>query len=261
MQRDWHASGAQRPVAGAGVPWAHDGNRLLAALSPVERKTLERLLAPVDLLPNQALVAPDSLVDAVYLPCAGTVVSLRAALPDGPEAEVGLVGAEGLVGLTALLGGAAASSGAVVLVGGRALRMPAGVLRARSNASFPLRDLLGRYAAARLAEAARRAACAASHSLPRRAASWLLAMRDRAGPGFPATQERMAEALGARRPTVNAALQEMRAAGLVRFARGRVAVSDPDGLAAAACPCHAAVRGAYEKLLPLSFSGGRAGSG
>jgi CRP-like cAMP-binding protein len=247
------ASRSQRSAATA----AGTGNRLLAALGPLERRRLDGLLAPVDLSPGQVLLAPGSPIDVVHFPVAGTVVSLQTALPGG--AEVGLVGAEGLVGLSVLLGGEAASAGAVALVGGRALRMPADLLRARANASLVVRDLLQRYAAARLAETAQRVACATAHPLPRRAASWLLAMRDRAGPGFPATQERVAEALGARRPTVNAVLREMRAAGLVRLARGRVALSDPAGLAAAACPCHAAARRAYECLLPLSFTGQAAG--
>ena len=64
------------------------------------------------------------------------------------------------------------------------------------------------------------------------------------------TQERLAALLGARRPAVNAALQNLKAAGLIRHARGLIAVADRAGLEAASCPCYRVERAALERLSP-----------
>ena len=52
---------------------------------------------------------------------------------------------------------------------------------------------------------------------------------------------------------MNAALRNLKAAGLVQHGRGRVAIADRAGLETAACPCHRAERAALERLLPGGF--------
>ncbi len=107
---------------------------------------------------------------------------------------------------------------------------------------------------ASLVHASFAAACnAACHPLERRAARWLRGVQDRVGPGFPITQEYLAVMLGARRPTVNAVLQGLKAAGLVRHVRGRVAVADRAGLEAVSCPCYRAERAEFERFMPNGF--------
>jgi hypothetical protein len=41
-------------------------------------------------------------------------------------------------------------------------------------------------------------------------------------------------------------------AGLIRYERGRMAVTDRRGLEAAACDCYDLVRGEFDRLLPTS---------
>ena len=105
-----------------------------------------------------------------------------------------------------------------------------------------------RCAAAHLAEIAATAACNALHPLRQRTARWLLAFRDRAGPGFAVTQASLAEMLGASRPTMNAVLQSLKAEGVIRTARGRIAVADAPALESAACACRPWVLAAREDL-------------
>ncbi len=228
------------------------GNRLLAAMSRAERALVERVAEPVELAYSATLFAPGERIEHVVFPDSG-LVSLVAELPDGSRAEVGVAGREGLVGVPALLGEPMAPFRAVVQVPGRGQRVGLAPLLLLADGSRNLRELVRRYAAASLVHASLAAACNAAHPLERRAARWLLGVQDRVGAGFPITQEYLAVMLGSRRPTVNAALQNLKAAGLVRHVRGRVAIADRAGLEAASCPCHRAERAALERLLPGGF--------
>ena len=56
-------------------------------------------------------------------------------------------------------------------------------------------------------------ACNAFHSIPQRAARWLLHAQDRAGDRIELTQEAFAGLLGVQRTTVNAVIQELSSEG------------------------------------------------
>jgi len=226
-------------VAGARVAGVADGagNKLLAALPRRDADLLRPLLKPSRLEPGAALLEAGREIEQVVFPDSGVVrVSMGQGGP-GERAEVGLVGREGLLGLHALLGGRASPFLAMVQVGGEARTAPVRALRPLVHGSFTFRDLVLRCAAAQIADFAATAVCNALHPLRQRAARWLLAVNDRVGPGFSMTQASLAEMLGARRPTVNAVLQRLRAEGLIHTARGRIAISDAAALEGAACAC------------------------
>jgi CRP-like cAMP-binding protein len=163
--------------------------------------------------------------------------------------EVGLVGPESLVGLTALLGETHASLRAIVQIPGRGHRIPVAAFRARCDMSESLGDLVHRHAAAALLHASIDAACNAVHPLERRAARWLLAVHDRVGATFPITQEYLGVMIAASRPVVNGVLNGFKAAGLIHHARGWIAITDAAGLEATACGCYRSDREGRERLL------------
>src|SRR5882757_2138328 len=78
-------------------------NLLLASLSRSDLGLLQPQLATVNLALRQVLEKPDKRVDAVYFPEAGfaSVVAVQA---KGTQVEVGLIGREGMSGLTIVLG-------------------------------------------------------------------------------------------------------------------------------------------------------------
>lgn len=217
------------------------GNRLLAALSRAERALLAGALRAVTLRRGQVLLAPGEETAALILP-EGGLVSLLLELPPWPGREVGLVGREGVVGLSALLGEPRSPFRAVVRIGGPAQRVGTAELRLLADRSANLRGLVRRLALAALLDAAAAAACHGAHPLEGRLARWLLTAADRVGPGLALTQEDLASSIGARRPSVNLVLAGFRDAGLVGLSRGRLAVLDAAGFAARACPCLAAAR-------------------
>jgi CRP-like cAMP-binding protein len=120
-------------------------NRLLAALPPDALAALRPQLKPVELDLRQILQEPEKPIEAVYFPETGWV-SMLAHLEDGDAAEVGLVGREGFVGLTVLLGGDSDDLEAMVQAPGTALRMDTAAFREAVDHIPALRALLLRYA-------------------------------------------------------------------------------------------------------------------
>ena len=94
------------------------------------------------------------------------------------------------------------------------------------------------------------AACNARHVIEQRLARWLLIAHDRAdGDEFPMTHDFVSMMLGVRRPGVSLAAGVLQRAGLIRYIRGRMAVTDRPGLEAASCECYHTVRREFGRLL------------
>ena len=224
-------------------------NGLLAALPPEELERLRPRLRAVELPFDQTLFPADGVVEAVLFP-EGGMVSLLATLEGGDQVEVGIVGREGLIGLPLVFGDNRSLVEARVQMEGTALRIGAAALRDAMEASAALRLVLNRYALAFQAQVTMTAACNARHALEQRLARWLLIAHDRAGADeFAMTHEFISMMLGVRRPGVSLAAGVLQKAGLIRYVRGRMAVTDRPGLEAAACECYHVARREFARLL------------
>jgi CRP-like cAMP-binding protein len=225
-------------------------NGLLAALPPEDLARLRPRLQPVELPFDRTLFPAHGTVEAALFPESG-MASLLATLDGGEQVEVGIAGREGLVGLPLVFGDDLSLVEARVQMEGTALRIGAAALRAAVDESAALRRLLNRYALAFYAQVTLTAACNARHALEQRLARWLLTARDRAeGDEFPITHEFMAMMLGVRRPGVSLAAGILQKAGLIHYARGRMAVTDRSGLEAVSCECYRIARSEFSRLLP-----------
>jgi len=117
--------------------------------------------------------------------------------------------------------------------------------------SEPLRRALNRYSQLVIETISQSAACNRVHVIEERCARWLLMSQDRVGSNeIPLTREFLAQMLGVRRPGVTVAIGILARAGLISPGRGRIAVTDRDGLEAASCECYGAVK-RREKLLSM----------
>jgi Mn-dependent DtxR family transcriptional regulator len=93
--------------------------------------------------------------------------------------------------------------------------------------------------------------CNRHHSLDQQLCRWLLLSLDRLKSNELAmTQELIANMLGVRREGVTEAALKLQAAGLIRYARGRITVLDRPGLEMRTCECYAVVKREYDRLLP-----------
>jgi CRP-like cAMP-binding protein len=229
-------------------------NHLLARLPPVELAWIMPRLERVELTLRHLLQRPEQVITAVYFPESGWI-SLIQLLSDGGAAEVGHAGREGMLGLPLLFGVDTSSVEGMVQAPGTALRMGAEDFRAALEHCPAFRALLLRYALAFNEEVAQTAACNGRHVLEQRLARWILMAHDRSdGDEFPMTQEFLAMMLCVHRPGVTAAIGRLQRGGNIRPGRGRIAVTDREGLEEAACECYGMVRNRFETLLGIATS-------
>lgn len=214
-------------------------NSLLASLPKREYERLRPHLEPAPLVLRAVLHEASEPVSHVWFPKSGVLSFIASAGPESTGIEVGLVGREGMAGLSVFLGAPAALTRCVVQVPGEALRLGAAQFRAAVAPGCALNALLLRYTHAFLAQVSQSVACNALHPVEKRLCRWLLMMHGRAGAEcFPLTHEFLAAMLGVRRATVTVAARKLLQAGLIRYARGEVTVLDRPGLEQTACPCH-----------------------
>jgi CRP-like cAMP-binding protein len=227
-------------------------NRLLRLLPSADLERLWPRLEPVELSVKAVLLVPGASVESVHFMETGTV-SMIAMLEDGTQIEVGLVGPEGMTGLSLLLGAPTSPLEGLVQVGGTALRLPATAFRTALAELPSLLGLLLRYVDAFHFQVAQSAACNGRHQIEQRLARWLLMTHDRVeGDSFLMTQEFMSTMLGVRRPGVTLAIGALKRAGLVQHDRGNARVLDRPGLEAVSCECYETVRQRYEWLVAQS---------
>jgi len=217
---------------------AFAGNRLLSTFSREARGLIEPLGEMIELNSGDIVLTRGDQVRTSLFPVGATMISMTVELSGGRTAEVASVGREGAVGGIVSCGRAPAFSHAEVLVPGAAFRVPMKALEDAKSRSPFIANLFCRFSDFLLAEVMQSAACNAYHSIPERAARWLLHAQDRAGDRIELTQEAFAGLLGVQRTTVNAVIRELSSEGLIATGRGRIHVTDRAGLQRRACECY-----------------------
>ncbi len=153
-------------------------NHLLAELPRKDLKRLLPRLESVALNLGDVLYEAGTRIQHCYFPNEG-VVSLLTVLEPHKSAEVGMVGREGLVGMSAAVGINVSQLRAVVQGAGSAMRMTAENLEKEFAASDALHRGLFRFNHALMGQVAQTAACNRFHRAEKRLARWLLLTRDR----------------------------------------------------------------------------------
>ena len=228
------ASAADRKAA-LEVP---EGNSVLAALPRAEYRRLLPALERVVLEFGDVLQEAGASIRHVYFPV-DCVVGLLTRTDGQRSVETGLVGHEGMVGISLALGVEVSSVRAVVQVAGSALRMPAARFNDELRRGLPLQHRLYRYAHVKMTQARQTAACIASHRFEQRLACWLLLIGDRAKTQeLLLTQEHLAAVLSVRRVSVTLACGALRSAGLISYSRGKITILDRQRLESASCSCY-----------------------
>lgn len=237
------------------------GNALNLPDNPHQNQLLERMpeadwlrwllqLERVDLPLGKVLCESGAPISHVCFPTSA-IVSLVYVLESGSSAEVAVVGFEGVVGVSTFMTGGSMPSRAVVQSAGQGYRLRAEVMRAECERSGPVLRLMMRYTQALMAQMSQTAVCNRHHSLDQQLCRWLLRSLDRLrGNDLVMTQELIANMLGVRREGVTEAALKLQAAGLIRYARGHIAVLDRPGLEQRTCECYQVVKTEYDRLLP-----------
>jgi len=225
-------------------------NHLLASLPSAEWRRLEPHLERVELPLGKVLYESGDTMRHVYFPT-NTIVSLLYVMESGASAEIGVVGNEGIVGISLFMGGGSTPSRAVVQSAGEGLRLKAQIIKDEFDRSGPVMHLLLRYTQALITQMSQTAVCNRHHSLDQQLCRWLLLSLDRLqGTTLTMTQELIANMLGVRREGVTESALKLQRAGLINYARGHITVLDRPGLEKRCCECYAVVKKEYERLLP-----------
>jgi CRP-like cAMP-binding protein len=168
---------------------------------------------------------------------------LLSIVEDRSTLEVGVVGAEGMVGVSVFLGAQASPNQALAQGAGAAMSMKADAMRKHVGHEGPLPDLLRRYANSLLAQISQTAACNRFHAMEARLARWLLMMRDRLWSNkFRLTQEFLSHMLGVRREGVTKAARALQQMNLISYVRGQLTILARAGLEARSCGCYEIVK-------------------
>ena len=218
-------------------------NILLNRLPATERERLARFMEPVELYFGEVLVEFDYPIEHVYF-LETAVTSTVVRTPHGQTLEVGIMGAEGFVGLSLLYGVQRSNGTVVVQIPGRAMKMIATDFSEQIRAAGgPCLDLLLRYANFFQVMVQQHAACNASHTVEERMCRWILLTHDRASTEtFALTHEYLSLMLGARRATVSAIAHNLKEAGIISYTRGKLRVSDRERLEACSCDCYRLIK-------------------
>ncbi len=224
-------------------------NKLLALLQDADFEFIRPHLRTVEMKQGAVLIQSGETLKRVYFPLSG-VISLVVALSEGNTVEVAMVGRDSVFGASAALDGLIALNNAVVQVSGTASTLEIQHLREAAEKSPGFRTTLIRHEQALFAQAQQSAACNISHTVEARLAGWLLRLRDLSGSDTsPMTQEFLAQMMGVQRNSVSLVAQTLQQAGIIRYSRGYIEITNVNGLRETACECYATVKQQYDRLL------------
>jgi CRP-like cAMP-binding protein len=224
-------------------------NQLLAALTAADFALLRPHLETVELVQETVLVAAGDRLTQVFFPHSG-VISLVVSLAGGGMVEVASVGHDSVFGATAGLDGKISLTDAIVQLPGTASSLDVGVLRTVASQSITFRTTLIRHEQALFAQAQQSAACNAIHSAESRLARWLLRMHDLAGGNsLHLTQDFLAQMIGVQRNSVSTVAHALQEAGVIKYSRGNIEITNLDALKKVSCECYQAVNAQYQRLL------------
>ena len=229
-------------------------NFLLAALPADEFVRVLSKLEFVSFKLGEVLYESGDRMDYVYFPKTA-IISLLYIMENGATAEIGVVGNDGLIGVSLFMGGDTTTSRAIIQSAGNAFRMNAKDLKAEFALGGAFQKMLLRYTQALMTQISQTAVCNRLHSLEQQLCRWLLLSHDRLNSDkLVMTHDLISNMLGVRREGVTLAAQKLAKRKLITNLRGTITVIDRLGLEDAVCECYAVVNEEYNRLLGRGIS-------
>jgi CRP-like cAMP-binding protein len=196
----------------------------------------------VPLTVNQVLYELGDQIDVVYFPL-DCVASALAIMEDGTTIETSMVGPDGIIGVSTILGSGRSRQWIWVTVGGNAIQLEAKFLDKLFVQNETALKLLLKCYRSLITQVSQRCVCNTRHTIMERLCCWLLMIHDRVGSAnLNLTQEMIASRVGARRAGITVAagmLQDMEAIG---YRRGQLHIQDREVLERTVCECYNLMR-------------------
>jgi CRP-like cAMP-binding protein len=203
---------------------------------------------------NQVLYEQGDKIDVVYFPLDSAVSGL-AIMEDGTTLETTLVGRDGLVGISSVLGSGLSRQWMWVTIAGQAIQLDARFLdKVFVQNEAALRALL-KYYRSLVTQVSQRCVCNTRHTILERLCCWLLMVHDRVGENkLSLTQEMIASRVGARRAGITVAAGMLQEMGAITYRRGQLQIANREVLERAVCECYAFIHAEFKRSPPRLFS-------
>lgn len=212
-------------------------NHIIAQLGRSARFALERVLEPVEFAPDTTLFQRGRIDQCLFVE--GGTASLLYELPGKRPAGVGVVGPDGMFGLSVVLGSGAAEHTAVTLTSCNALSVAASEMHRLSEGFPSLRRAVLQYANERMTYVMRIAACHLHHRLEQRLAGLILRATDLLGvPEIAITHRQLALMLGVTRASATLSVHVLEGHRAIWSRRNLLVIRDRAVLHDLSCGCH-----------------------
>jgi len=228
-------------------------NLLLASLPQDELEILSREFEAVTLPRRTQLELPNKKVDYIYFLESG-ITSIVSVTNYRKEAEVGIIGREGMTGLAVLHLNDRSPYSAYMQIEGTAQRVEIDAIRKAMERSFECRRVFLAFAQAFMIQTSETAVTNVRATVEERLARWLLMAQDRVqNVEIPLTHEFLSLMMAARRPGVTEASHELARKGLIVGKRGKLVVIDRQGLEERAGSFYGLPERELQRLLASGF--------
>lgn len=213
-------------------------NRLLAAMSPeVSQRILENSEI-VTLKFGDVLCEYGKKPHHVYFPLS-CLISLVICIDDHAPFELALIGPDGMLGASEVLGVSEAPMRAIVQSKGPALKMSLRKFNTFLEDVPLLQSSAKAYLFELMEQVNKTAGCSQFHQVSGRLARWLLTTADRSNKASCSmTQQFLSEILGVQRSAVSIAASFLQDKNLISYSRGLITIVDRTGLEAESCSCY-----------------------
>ena len=225
-------------------------NLVLASLPHADLHQIVSSSNPVRFEAGDEIYDAGDEIDQLFLPVS-CVTSAAALLEDGSTVEISMTGREGIVGLSAVVGGGRALHWTRASVGGVALRIAKPSIQMAFTKSEGVQKAVLRAYRQLFTQVCQRSVCNTRHNLLQRLSVWLLMMQDRLGTeALPFTQEEIAGRISVRRAGVSVAASMLQSMHGISYHRGTILILDRDLLERTACECYGILGDEFKSETP-----------
>lgn len=187
---------------------------------------------------GEKLNMADMPIEKVYFPIT-SFTSFKTKTNDDKSIEIGLIGCEGMLGASVVLGNKNALMTSTVRQSGSALCMETDLFEELVNRNPQIRKLILNYLYVLMKQLGKTCECNKFHMVKQRLAHWLLITQDRTPTKhLNLTHDFLAQLLGVRRSAVTIAAGLMMQQGTISYSRGKIVVLSRNALELTSCGCY-----------------------
>jgi CRP-like cAMP-binding protein len=224
-------------------------NRLLVSLSTPDLALLHPQLERVVMPLRYSLEKPNTRIEHVYFVEEG-IASVVAFGTGERHIEIGLIGPEGMSGISILMNDHRSPNAVYMQIAGHGFRIKTSEFKKAIAASDTLYSHFLHYTQYFMIQTSQTAVANGHAKLDQRLARWLLMAHDRIGQNsLSLTHEFLAIMLCVRRPGVTDALNDLESEKLIQASRGKITILDRKGLERRAGKTYGMPEAEYRRLI------------